>query len=292
MILSLLGIANQKFSYNGIAVRNSYELFWKFSAVTVTIMIALIGVSIAGAQSSIKEAEFKTPNWENNTVLNFGIYNVALERIGSAAYKIEVTPDMGLNNYTIRYNAKSADMSEASTCVIDRKTLLPSRSARKLVLRGSTWYQNAFYSASGVTVTTKRDDGAIVELKLPVGASDRLYDFEEIALIIPQIVWKDNNKAYFYLFRASARATSWVVVEDRGNSTVNWKDKIWKCRKIYIKSDFGEQYMYTTIVNGRTTIAKYDMGSFVFINLDIPSTGTIADLEGEVSLETAFEMAR
>lgn len=266
--------------------------FFKLSAYLAVFLFALMTLEGADAQSGIEEAKFKAPNWDNNTVINFGIYDQSLERIGSAAYKVELNPEMGINNYTLKYNAKSADMSEASTCVIDKKSLLPTRSTRKLVYRGSTWYQNAFYSSDGVTISAKRDEGAIVETKLPTGANDKLYDFEEMALIIPQIDWTGTGKVYFYLFRASAGATSWVVVEDLGNSTVTWKDKIWKCRKLNIKSDFGEQSLFTTIIDGRTVIAKYDMGSFIFINLDIPSTGSITDLEGEVSLETAFGMAK
>jgi hypothetical protein len=280
------------FRYNTFVMNTLNKAFSGTFATLAVFLLVLLTFEFADAQTGVKEAEFKSPNWEHNLVINFGIYDQSLERIGSAAYKIELNPEMGINNYTIKYNAKSADMSEASTCLVDKKTLLPSRSTRKLVNRGSTWYQNASYAADGVTVTSKRDEGAIIEQKLPVGAEDKHYDFEETLMIIPQINWTDTSKVYFYLFRASAGATSWVVVEDQGDSTISWKDKIWKCRKLHIKCDFGEQYMYTTIVDGRTVIAKYDMGAYSFINLDIPSTGTVVDLKGEVSLETAFEMTK
>jgi hypothetical protein len=261
-------------------------------AVVLIVILACMDTRSAIAQGGIEEAKLKPPGWSHGTVFNFGIYDQSLIRVGSAAYKIELDPDMGLNNYTIRYSAKSADMAEASTCIVDKKTLLPARSTRKLIRRGSTWYQNAFYTANGVTVSTKRDEGAIVEQKLPVGSGDKLYDFEEMALIVPQIDWQRTNKVYFYLFTASRATTSWVVVENLGDATVTWKDKIWKCRKLSMKSDFGDQLMFTTVVGSRTIIAKYDMGSYVFLNLDIPSTGTVADIEGEVSLEQAITMTQ
>ena len=123
---------------------------FRFAALAALVAVFIDFFACPGfSQGKIEEATIKPPAWIHGTVFNFGIYDQSLIRVGSAAYKIELDPDMGINNYTIRYNAKSADMAEASTCIVDKKTLLPARSTRKLMRQGSVWYQNAFYTANG-----------------------------------------------------------------------------------------------------------------------------------------------
>jgi len=279
--------------YNSDVMTEPLRTAFRFgvNAACLSIALILLFASTVSAQRGITQAEFKPPDWPQNKVFNFGIYNRQLERIGSAAYKIVIDSQMGLSNYTIRYNAKSNEMSEASTCIIDKRTLLPIRSTRKLIVNDNIYFQNATYSIDGVTVSAKTNDGAIIESFFPLGANDRIFDFEEMVPLIPQIRWDNSNKLYFYIFAASRYSASWVFIENQGIKTITWKDKIWKCTKLLIKSDFGDHYMYTTVYGGRTEIAKYDMGYYVFINLDLPSTGSIDDIEGDVSLETAMAFA-
>ena len=238
----------------------------------------------AGAQQDFSEAQFKPPAWEHNTTWNFGIYNVKMERIGTASYRVLIDPEMGTSNYTIKYNAKSSEMAESSTCVVDKKTLLPVRSARKLTVRGTDYFSNTVYGETGIAVTSKRGNGNPVEEIYPTTAQYKLYDFEASYLMIPLIEWRGQSKAYFYIFTSQRRATCWVFIEDQGNRVVTWKDRIWKCRKLLVRSDMGEQIVYTTIYNGRTEIAKYELGRYTFINLELPSTATAADLDENSTL--------
>lgn len=248
----------------------------------VAAIFALPGM--AGAQQDYSEAQFKAPAWEHNTTWNFGIYNVKLERIGTASYRVAIEPEMGASNYTIKYNAKSQEMAESSTSVVDKKTLLPVRSARKLTIKGTDYFSNTVYRESDIAVMSKRNNENPVEETFPAGSSYRLYDFEASLLLIPQIEWRGQTKVFFYMFTGQRRSTSWVFVEDLGYRIVTWKDKIWKCRRLSMRSDMGDQYVYTTIHNGRTEIAKYEMGRYTFINLELPSTGTVADLDENSTL--------
>ncbi len=238
----------------------------------------------AFSQADYSEAQFKPPAWEHNTTWNFGIYNTKLERIGTASYRVAIEPEMGTNNYTIKYNAKSQDMAESSTCIVDKKTLLPVRSARKLSVRGTDYFTNTVYRETGIAVTSKRDAENAIEETFPAGASYRIYDFESALLLVPLIEWRGQSKMFFYMFTGQRRSTSWVFIEDQGFRTVTWKDKIWKCKRLSLRSDMGDQLVYTTIYNGRTEIAKYEMGRYTFINLELPSTGTAADLTENSSL--------
>ena len=208
--------------YNSDVMTEPLRTAFRFgvNAACLSIALILLFASTVSAQRGITQAEFKPPDWPQNKVFNFGIYNRQLERIGSAAYKIVIDSQMGLSNYTIRYNAKSNEMSEASTCIIDKRTLLPIRSTRKLIVNDNIYFQNATYSIDGVTVSAKTNDGAIIESFFPLGANDRIFDFEEMVPLIPQIRWDNSNKLYFYIFAASRYSASWVFRVPRGRLVI------------------------------------------------------------------------
>ncbi|MEP0813817.1 MAG: hypothetical protein HRF49_04015 [bacterium] len=256
-----------------------------------SLLLAAATAVYAQSKPKMVPAEFKPPNWEDGTVWNFGIYDKALNRIGTAAYKVVLDPEAGPTNYTIRYNAKSADMAEASTCIVDKKSLLPVRSSRKLSQGGSDYFTNVSYGPGFVKVSKRRDNGAISEETIPADTSANLFDFEQLLPILPQIQWSGRTSVYFYIFIASRRTTSWVTVEDLGPETISYKERIWRCRKLSMRSDVGDQYVWMTIWNGRSRIAKFDGGGYLFIDLDLPSTGTQADLQGKMSLEDAMSAA-
>ena len=256
---------------------------FRFTAVLALgalLLCAPAGEFAAIAQDDGERAQFKPPAWEDGTVYNFGIYDGQVGRIGTAAYKISLDAEMGLGNYTIKYNAKSADMAESSTCVADRNTLLPVRSTRKISRGNDDFYTSTTYGPGSIAIAFRKNKGEIAQESFPVGGGASLYDFEELQLLIPQIKWNGQKRVFFYVFITGRKAASWVTVEDLGNDIASYKERVWRCRKYLVKSDIGDQHFWVTTYGGRSRIAKYYSGTYYFIDLDLPSTGSQADLAG------------
>jgi hypothetical protein len=149
--------------------------------------------------------------------------------------------------------------------VVDRTTLLPLRSTRKVASTASTYYQDVAYQDTRIVVRTKNEGTEPVSHEYPVGA--QYFDYESLLWLIPQIEFAGATQVRLNLFDTLSELPTTVMVYDNGTAGTTLLNKEIEAHLYSFDVSLTPYKFWTIVKDGREVPVRIDMGNRTFINL-------------------------
>lgn len=216
------------------------------------------------SKEPVAEAKVIPPDWPAEQTFEFAIFDASGNRIATAYYRILQAESDGRKVYWLKYVGRNEQMSESSECWVDRDTLLPLRSTRKLV-SGRTMYQDVAYSNGVIVVRKKYDDDQPQEKEFP--APTRHYDYEQLIWLVPQLDFQGASQVRFNLFSDITETQASVIVTDVGIIPLTIDDNEYQSHNYAFDINLVPYKEWTVMQNGVPVVAQVTMGSTKFINM-------------------------
>ncbi len=232
-----------------------------------TLAIACLVLALAAPAWALEEAQVAPFDLPSDLTCEFAIFDQYSTRIATAYYRVLKETVDGKELYRFKYVGRNDVMSEAAEAWVDPATALPTRSTRKVVSGGNTFYQDVGYSGGLITLRSKYEGGQVSESQFP--ANGRFYDYEELIWLIAQLKFNGAPQVYFNLFATISNTTATVVVNDLGLQDVEIKNHTYQARAYSYEVNMTPYTQWNVKQDGRWIPAKVTMGGSTFVNLSL-----------------------
>ena len=232
-----------------------------------TIAIACLLLSLAAPAWALDEATVAPFDLPSDLTCEFAIFNQQNVRIATAYYRVLKETVDGRELYRFKYVGRNDQMSEAAEAWADPATGLPTRSTRKVVSGGNTFYQDVGYHNGSITLRSKYEGGQVNESQFP--AAGNYYDYEELIWLVAQLRFNGAPQAYFNLFATITATTATVVISDLGMQEVEVQGKAYQAHAYSYEVNATPYTQWNVKQDGRWLPAKVVMGGSTFVNLSL-----------------------
>jgi hypothetical protein len=236
----------------------------------VIVAIALLGGWQPAAAQALGEITLKPVDWPEESTYEYAIFDRGTgDRIATAYYRIISETVDGEKVWRIKYVGRNEDISESAECYISRGSLTPIRSTRKIVTEGRTYYQDNSYGDGIIIIRSKNEGGKVFEHSIP--APGVVYDYEQLMWMVPYIDFGAEDSVYFNVFISNDRSMtiSTAVVDDLGVEELTVINTPYYAHHYRFELSMIPSEMWTVEQDGRPVIARFDTGTYSFVNLQL-----------------------
>ncbi len=242
------------------------RILFAFVLLAVAVAVALLTFIWSNRASATSEARVNPPEWRDGLTTSFAIYRPAVGRIATAYYRIATGEYEGRPVYKIIYNAVSDTLSEASTTIVDAVTLEPYKTARKYKTADGVRFVDVSYGQGKIVVRRKQGEAGQIRETI-VDFPGRIFDYDQIMWLIPQLDFSKDDRLHFALFTTVGDQTILVVVRRMGEESFTFHNQTFTGTRYTYNLNLVSQDIWIGDVGGQKTVMKYDTGENTFYNL-------------------------